>query len=54
MEVQDGFILGIYNYCDRWCECCRFTARCRVFAAVAMHEAMAAGDPSYRRVRRAR
>lgn len=44
MEVQDGFILGIYNYCDRWCECCPFTARCRVFADVAMHEAMAAGD----------
>jgi hypothetical protein len=44
MEVQDGFILGIYNYCDRWCECCRFTARCRVFADVAMHEAVAAGD----------
>ena len=18
MDVQDGFILGIYNYCDRW------------------------------------
>ena len=44
MEVQDGFILGIYNYCDRWCACCRFTARCRVFADMAMHEATAAGD----------
>jgi hypothetical protein len=20
MEVQDGFIVGVYNYCDRWCE----------------------------------
>lgn len=26
------FIPGIYNYCDRWCERCTFTARCRVFA----------------------
>ena len=20
MEVRDGFIVGIFNYCDRWCE----------------------------------
>jgi hypothetical protein len=26
------FIPGIYNYCDRWCERCPFTARCRLFA----------------------
>lgn len=26
------FIPGIYNYCDRWCERCTFTARCRTFA----------------------
>lgn len=32
MDVQDGFILGVYNYCDRWCERCPFTGRCRVFA----------------------
>jgi hypothetical protein len=31
MEVQDGFILGVYNYCDRWCETCPVTSRCRVF-----------------------
>ena len=24
------FIAGIHNYCDRWCEKCTFTARCRV------------------------
>jgi hypothetical protein len=24
-------IPGIYNYCDRWCERCAFTARCSVF-----------------------
>ena len=26
------FISGIYNYCDRWCERCPFTARCLLFA----------------------
>ena len=26
------FIPGIYNYCDKWCERCPFTARCSVFA----------------------
>ena len=39
MEIQDGFILGIYNYCDRWCETCAFTSRCRVFADIAEMEA---------------
>ena len=32
METQDGFIVGIYNYCDRWCEHCSLSGRCRVFA----------------------
>jgi hypothetical protein len=32
MDVSDGFIVGIFNYCDRWCERCEFTSRCRVFA----------------------
>jgi hypothetical protein len=41
MEVQEGFIVGIFNYCDRWCETCPFTSRCRVFADVAKHEARA-------------
>jgi hypothetical protein len=27
-----NFISGIYNYCDRWCERCFFTARCMNFA----------------------
>lgn len=26
------FIPSIFNYCDRWCERCVFTSRCRVFA----------------------
>jgi flagellar biosynthesis chaperone FliJ len=25
------FIQGIYNYCDRWCERCAWTARCFLF-----------------------
>lgn len=33
MEIQDGFIVGIFNYCDRWCERCPLTNRCRVFAS---------------------
>ncbi|MBE9512058.1 MAG: hypothetical protein IMY71_14410 [Bacteroidetes bacterium] len=27
---NEQFIPGIYNYCDRWCERCPFTTRCRV------------------------
>ena len=27
-----NFIPGIYNYCDRWCERCPFSARCSVYA----------------------
>jgi|JI7StandDraft_1071085.scaffolds.fasta_scaffold03288_7 hypothetical protein len=29
---KEKYISGIYNYCDRWCEKCAFTARCRVYA----------------------
>src|SRR5689334_16984682 len=43
MEVQDGFIVGIFNYCDGWCSRCRFTSHCRVFAHRAEMEA--AFDP---------
>ena len=38
MEIQDGFIVSIFNYCDRWCERCPLTARCRVFAMTAEME----------------
>ena len=38
MEIQDGFIVSIFNYCDRWCERCPLTARCRVFAMSAEQE----------------
>lgn len=43
MNVRDGFIVGIHNYCDSWCETCAFTSHCRVFADVA--EVEAALDP---------
>ncbi len=26
---NENFIADIYNYCDRWCERCTFTSRCR-------------------------
>src|SRR5678815_5022977 len=39
MEVRDGFIIGIFNYCDRCCETCAFTSRCRLFADSAEIEA---------------
>ena len=29
---EDGFISGVHNYCDRWCERCAFSSRCRAFA----------------------
>jgi len=44
MEVRDGFIVGIFNFCDRWCEACAFTSRCRLFADVA--EIQASLDPN--------
>ena len=42
-EFDDSgrFIDGVYNYCDRWCERCPLTARCRLFAMEAEFEAAA-------------
>jgi hypothetical protein len=39
VDVRGGFIVGIFNYCDRWCEACAFTSRCRLFADTAEMEA---------------
>lgn len=44
MDVQDGLIVGVFNYCDGWCQACPFTSRCRVFADIAEMEA--AQDPN--------
>ena len=30
-ERESRFIVGVFNYCDRWCEKCRFNDRCRVY-----------------------
>lgn len=32
LAANPNFISGIYNYCDRWCKRCPFTARCMNFA----------------------
>jgi hypothetical protein len=29
---SEAFISGIYNYCDRWCEKCELSHRCKLFA----------------------
>ena len=39
MDIQDGFIVSIFNYCDSWCAACAFTSRCRLFADSAEFEA---------------
>jgi hypothetical protein len=31
-DSEAGFIPSIFNYCDRWCERCSFTARCESYA----------------------
>jgi len=30
---NEGNIVGIYNYCDRWCERCAFTSKCLNYAS---------------------
>ena len=42
--MTHNFIPGVYNFCDRWCERCPLTARCRVFA---MTEERKRGDCYY-------
>ena len=32
LDGEENFIPSIFNYCDRWCERCPFTYRCRVYA----------------------
>ena len=48
MDIHDGFIVSIFNYCDSWCAACPFTSRCRLFADGAEFEA--ALDPSLQSV----
>lgn len=35
---ENRFIPGIFNYCDRWCERCDFTDRCRNFVTLSQME----------------
>ena len=48
MDVEKGFVIGIFNYCDRWCETCAFTSHCRLFADTAEMEASL--DPALKSV----
>lgn len=48
MEVRYGFIVGVYNYCDGWCDRCAFTSYCQVFADKCAMEA--ALDPNMKAV----
>ena len=45
LAKNPNLISGIYNYCDRWCERCPFTARCLVYAT---EEADPVNDPATR------
>ena len=48
MEVRYGFIVGVHNYCDGWCDRCAFTSYCQVFADKCALEA--ALDPNMKAV----
>jgi len=39
MEMRDGFIISVFNYCDRWCDTCSLSSYCRVFVAMTGDEA---------------
>lgn len=39
MEIREGFIVGVFNHCDRWCETCALTSYCRVFGDLAREDA---------------
>jgi len=45
LMADDNYIDAIHSYCDRWCETCAFTARCRVFGHCLIHEAES--DPNF-------
>lgn len=49
-KLDPRHISGIYNYCDRWCERCPFTARCAVYA---QEQATDDGDPAARDIHNA-
>ena len=43
------YIEGVYNYCDRWCEKCKFTSNCLLFSQeskISTYEILHNGDTS--------
>ena len=52
MKIQDGFIVGVYQYCDRWCEQCPLTNRCRMFSSLAEIDFEDRSEPRLTRERR--
>lgn len=48
-QENKEYIEGIFNYCDRWCEKCKFTANCLLFtqeSRIKTHEILHNGDLS--------
>ena len=46
-DEKKSYISGIYNYCDRWCERCRFTSNCYLFTTesrISTHEILNNGE----------
>ncbi len=46
-DEEKSYISGIYNYCDRWCEKCKFTSNCFLFTTesrITTHEIMNNGE----------
>lgn len=52
MEIRDGFIVGVFHYCDRWCEQCPLTSRCRMFSSLAEIDLEDRGESRLTRERR--
>ncbi|MBN1388076.1 MAG: hypothetical protein JW965_06480 [Bacteroidales bacterium] len=44
LAKKGGFIEGIYNYCDRWCEKCAFKSKCFSYASSPDYENMSDED----------
>ncbi|MCP5538649.1 MAG: hypothetical protein H7A53_08370 [Akkermansiaceae bacterium] len=43
-EEEGDFIEGIDTYCDRWCERCAMTAKCRLYAGESLRDALGGED----------
>jgi len=44
LAKKGGFIEGIYNYCDRWCEKCAFRSKCFSYVNSPDYESMSDED----------